>query len=566
MVPPSPESPMTCWFPSCASGRLAALLLVPLAGLLAAQGRETAAAGPVVKLSADRLEFGSVKAGATVSGEIKIENVGDAPLHVTRVGVTCECAHLHISTPTRLNVPIDRADEGRTDLALAPGEAATLKLTVDTAKLAAGPFEKRCLILCSDRARSPLSVPFALTIERPAPPSPAREERDEAGMKQDGTKAGEEDPEGRDGSGRSEATDPLAEPLSSPGPPPRIECDSYKADFGEIYRGERVFHTFTIRNRGSGDLVLKEIRSTCSCAVAKLTIGDLVLREEDLKERNEKRWIGAVRPGLEAQLEVELRSAKTTLPGKDVHLNKQIRIVSNDPARPSLPLTLEATMMSPFEIEPEKFDFGRVKKGAGATLSAVMYSDRLGAFEVRPAPSPYDKFLRVTVTRVPVEATLPPTWRVEATVDPSAPLGNFNSHVDLAIDHPRVSELVLPVFLTVEPNVSFTGNRPEGGEFLDFETMNGAEDKTVELRIENGDAAVPYAPTQVTVEARPLSDAFRTELVEIEKGMKYLLRLTAPKELSKSRFFQGDVVLTADHPDLPVKKIRFRGWFRTVTK
>jgi hypothetical protein len=93
-----------------------------------------------------------------VSGALEIRNEGDAPLAVTRVGVTCECAKLKLSTPTRLNVPIDHADQGRTDLALAPARRRRSRSRRHE-KLAAGPFEKRCLIVCSDanraRSRSP---------------------------------------------------------------------------------------------------------------------------------------------------------------------------------------------------------------------------------------------------------------------------------------------------------------------------------------------------------------------------------------------------------------------------
>jgi len=40
------------------------------------------------------------------------------------------------------------------------------------------------------------------------------------------------------------------------------------------------------------------------------------------------------------------------------------------------------------------------------------------------------------------------------------------------------------------------------------------------------------------------------------------VKITAPKSLMQARFVNGDVILTADHPDLPVKKVKFRGWFK----
>src|SRR5262245_1681236 len=108
------------------------------------------APGPRVRVSAEHVDFGRVAPGATVTSEIILESVGDAPLAVTRVGTTCDCAKLRLSTATQLNVPIDKGDQGNVQLTLAPGEKATLKLLVDTTRLAAGKFEKGLKIFCSD--------------------------------------------------------------------------------------------------------------------------------------------------------------------------------------------------------------------------------------------------------------------------------------------------------------------------------------------------------------------------------------------------------------------------------
>jgi hypothetical protein len=53
-------------------------------------------------------------------------------------------------------------------------------------------------------------------------------------------------------------------------------------------------------------------------------------------------------------------------------------------------------------------------------------------------------------------------------------------------------------------------------------------------------------PKSVVIEARPLSDAFKAELIEVEKGMKYVIKVTAPKALTdpskatgRSQFLPG---------------------------
>lgn len=501
---------------------------------------KAASEGPRARLSAESFDFGTVRAGTTCSGQITIDNEGDAPLAITRVGVTCACATIKLSTARRLNVPIEQGDEGRTDLTLEPGGQATLELKVDTAKLPGGPFEKRLMVVSSDPGRRAITIPFAVNVDRPPKPEPPAiaDAAPDAGPQQPGR------------------TTPLVAPG---GPPPHIESDSYKAEFGRVYRGEKLHHTFKLKNTGEGDLEVFEIRNNCSCAASKFTIGGRTWLESEIVDA---KHLGVMKPGEEATLEVELKTAKATRAGKDVLFSKSIRVYSNDLTRNPLVLNLDALMTSPFAVSPEMLHFGAVKKGQGARQSVVIYSDELGSFDIARAVSPNAELLEVTATRLEVEEGIPPSWRIDATLSAHAPLGTFNGSVDLEIDHERVKEIPIPVYFMVEPNVSFTGNKGDGGSFLDFGVMTAAVDKTVELVIENGDASVPYVPREVTVEARPRSDAFVTEIVEVEPGMRYVLKVTAPAALAALKFFQGDVVIQADHPDVPVKKVRFRGWYR----
>jgi len=507
--------------------------------------------GPQARFSVDRFDFGTVIAGTSPSGELAIENVGDAPLAIKRIGVTCECAKLQLSTPTRLNVPIDQADEGRVNLTLAAGGKATLKITVDTSRLAAGAFEKRLLVVCTDPKNGALSLPFKVVIEKPAPP-PKPAEGATMGAARPSEEGAGAHPAGREA------------PPVDPALAPKLEIDPYAVDFGTVFRGEKLRKSFTLKNGGKSDLTISEIRNSCSCAASKLTIDGRTIEEQELKE---SRRLGVLSPGEEATLEVELKTASASTPGKDADLSKPIRIHSNDPATPVATVTLAATMISPFTVEPPRLDFGVLRKGAGAKRSAVVWSDQLGDFLVTGATSPNPELLTVSVTRVETEAGKPPTWRIDAEVSPAAALGAFASHVELQVAHDRVKEIVIPIGLSVEPNVTFADNKPDTVELLDFGYMTPGEGKTVELNVENGDAAIPYLLHGAAIgTCRPSSEGFKVETTEIEKGMKYRVKVSAPPELGKATYFQGDIVLTADHPDVPVKKLRFRGWYQAQSK
>jgi hypothetical protein len=250
-------------------------------------------------------------------------------------------------------------------------------------------------------------------------------------------------------------------------------------------------------------------------------------------------------------------------PGKDAPLNKPVRIYTNDPLRPVTVLTVEATMISPFTVDPDRFDFGVLRKGQGAKLEATLRSDQLGDFTVTGATSPNPELMQVAVTPLPGDAAAVRTFRIVVEVSPAAPLGGFASHVELALSHDRVKEIVIPVHLNVEPNVVLTDNRPDKVELLDFEVMSLGHAKTIELTIQNGDPAIPYLLQDVAIgSCRPSATGFAVEMVEVEKGMKYTVKLTAPPEIGAAKYFQGDLVLKADHPDLPLRKVRFRGWYK----
>lgn len=345
---------------------------------------------------------------------------------------------------------------------------------------------------------------------------------------------------------------------------PRIEADRYGDDFGTVYRGEVLHSTFTLVNRGDADLEIQKLTNSCQCTASRFTIDGKAWEEAQLRDT---RMLGVLSPGEEAVLEVVMRTAAATTPGDEKAISKAIRVYSNDPSRGVLSLTMSATMTSPFTVEPGLLDFGVVRKGMGAKCSAVIWSDALGEFPITGAKAPTPELLTVKATRVATEPGVPPTWRIDAELAPTTPMGSVLGHIELTVDHPRVKEIQVQVRYAVEPCVTFADNKPDQANLLDFEVMTAGTAKTVELVIENSDPRVPYLLRDVQLkDCRPTSEGFAAELVEVEKGMKYVVKVTAPAKLGKASYFTGSLVLNADHPDLPVRKVPFRGWYKSATK
>lgn len=60
------------------------------------------------------------------------------------------------------------------------------------------------------------------------------------------------------------ATNPNAQ-----NPEPVLKFDETEIDFGKIYEGEKVYHTFRYTNAGNEDLIIRDCKTTCGCTVAK---------------------------------------------------------------------------------------------------------------------------------------------------------------------------------------------------------------------------------------------------------------------------------------------------------
>jgi hypothetical protein len=47
---------------------------------------------------------------------------------------------------------------------------------------------------------------------------------------------------------------------ADPGPGPRIEILVTDYDFGEMFRQDKYVHAFTVKNRGTADLVIEDVK------------------------------------------------------------------------------------------------------------------------------------------------------------------------------------------------------------------------------------------------------------------------------------------------------------------
>lgn len=157
---------------------------------------------------------------------------------------------------------------------------------------------------------------------------------------------------------------------------PRIVCAETVHDFGTVDGKSPASHTFTLRNEGDADLVIKKIHAPCGCTTFRLQNKILA-------------------PGASLELPVTL-----SLSGRKGPQQKSVYLETNDPSQPSLQLTMRGFVGSDLEITPPMLVLrqnpktgaiegeGRVTATNGRPLACVEAVALEGKLEVSTNPLP----------------------------------------------------------------------------------------------------------------------------------------------------------------------------------
>jgi hypothetical protein len=120
------------------------------------------------------------------------------------------------------------------------------------------------------------------------------------------------------------------------GPHPVIKADETMHDFGAVWVGPPLKHSYKIKNEGDAPLDISKVRPSCGCTVA----GDYPKKLD---------------PGQEGEFPFSMMSTKLRGP-----FEKGITISSNDPVTPELRLKLRGEVKRYVEVIPASANFGKV--------------------------------------------------------------------------------------------------------------------------------------------------------------------------------------------------------------
>ena len=212
---------------------------------------------------------------------------------------------------------------------------------------------------------------------------------------------------------------------------------------GVVTKGEVVRHVFVVRNDGTTDLHLTEVRPSCGCTAAEYD-----------------RVIG---PGQQGRITLVVETK-----GFQGSISKRALVLSDDPAAPQTSLLVSATVKTVVDILPSGFLRVQAFGGEKASAEVTVVSDDPGfSPAVAEAPQPWAS---VAVAPVPEREHLPNRgprqFRVRLTVGEGAPEGLIGGALKLSTGIEKLPFLEIPLSGFIRPTISVSAGRVSFQNFV----------------------------------------------------------------------------------------------------
>ncbi len=322
-------------------------------------------------------------------------------------------------------------------------------------------------------------------------------------------------------------TSPAA-PAAAPAAGPKIVATDSMKDVGKVAKGEKIKLDFEVKNQGTAELVIQEVRPSCGCTVASF----------DSK----------VAPGASGKIHVEVDTVDFAGP-----IAKTITVLSNDAGTPRLTLTVKAKVEPQIDVFPGYARYIYVQDHEPGALKQWVWSDSYEDFKVLGVTSPY-KFIQATFHEAKPEerrAEVPAAWKqwiVETTIEPNAEVGALREFLVVKTNHPKQPEVRIPITGFVRPVMSVT---PYVADFGSLQMNESGRDLSLVL-VNFGDPAIEVKKVTTAV------PGVEATIKPIEAGRRYEIKLALTPKMPKGKI-DGVVKIETTSTKTPIVEVPLRG-------
>jgi hypothetical protein len=200
---------------------------------------------------------------------------------------------------------------------------------------------------------------------------------------------------------------------------PAVSVPQPDHDFGTIYQGEQVRHTFMFSNSGKDTLVVEKVSSSCGCTAALASAKTLA-------------------PG--ASSEVQATFDSTRFRGE---ISKTVYLYTNDPAQPVVQMHLKGNVQEELTIDPQQVQFGTVssKRTVKSTVNLINQGKREVSLAGLETTTP-ELTARFSAEVIPAGGKV----AVELTLTPKPGQPRFSGYVLFKADGAIHHDLRIPVY------------------------------------------------------------------------------------------------------------------------
>jgi hypothetical protein len=310
------------------------------------------------------------------------------------------------------------------------------------------------------------------------------------------------------------------------GKPKAVAVEPIK-DVGFVTKGEMAGNEFVIRNDGDAPLELREVRAACGCTVAD--------------------YDKVIAPGKTGKVRVTVDTKSFNGPTA-----KGVTVYTNDPAAPTIELTVRADVGQFVKVKPGYARFisvqGEEKEGK---IVQTLWTPDKSPLEIVKVESPYP-FLNVRFWEAKPEERLAENadqqqWKVEIHLSNDAPVGALTQPVKIHTNHPKQKLVQVPVSGFVRPVMAVTP------PVVDMGQLDGKEPVKFSLNVRNF-ATEPIKVTGIAGDVQGIN----AKIESLQEGREYQVQVTFQPDARKGPV-NGKLTLTTDSPKVPRIEIQVKG-------
>ncbi len=294
-------------------------------------------------------------------------------------------------------------------------------------------------------------------------------------------------------------------------------------DVGIVAKGERIEHSFELRNEGDAVLTVREVKPACGCTIAK--------------------YDKSIPAGAIGKIAAVVETENFTGP-----IAKSVTVFTSDSANPRINLVIKAVIQPQVEVQPGYARFIVVEGSGTESSNQTLWTAQGPDLEIRSVRSPYP-FVKAGYRRLDAgDAENGTRWQVSLSLDrDGAPVGPLADFIEVETNHPKQRVIKIPVSGFVRPEVSVTPRVAELGSRR-LETPFTA---TLEVRNQtNTTISLSGATADVA--------GIDAEIEEVEPGKVYKVVLTLQPEMAKGPF-KGKVQITTSSKRRPLLEVDLSG-------